>query len=490
MTTNRAVLPRRDRYVDVAIIGAGFSGSMVAVHLAHTLRCARQIALIEKQRRTGPGIAYSTDNPLHLLNVPAGKMSAYPEKPSHFLEWLREHPELVRQFGLELLTEESFVPRSLFGLYLELLVQRCAIQTGHVHRFQREAVDLVRAPDGSFHVVLADHTTIFARKVVLALGNFPPGDPIVADRRFHRSKNYLTDPWRSETLERLSQTGDILILGSGLTALDLILSLNEMKQNGMIYVLSRRGHFPHRHARTEPYLLQQSDLRKIHRVRELLRAVRNEVSLAARLNIDWRSVIDALRPHTQAIWQGLDLAERRRFFRHLRPYWEIHRHRAAPEALDIKDAMEKAGRLRCYQGRVERIVERENTLFVKFWNRWRIGGELAVNLVINCTGPECNYHKLKDPLVLQLFLRGLARPDPLFLGFEVNEQGQLIDVTGRAVSNLYTLGSTQKGRLFETTAVPELARQAIELATLLAEELQKATRLAIEGLPVGHSFEI
>ena len=183
---------------------------------------------------------------------------------------------------------------------------------------------------------------------------------------------------------------------------------------------------PHRHALTGSYAFEQSDFRESHTVRSLLRAVRNEVSLATRLNIDWGSVIDALRQHTQAIWQRLDLAERRRFFRHLRPYWEIHRHRAAPEALDIKETMEKAGRLRCYQGRVERIVERENTLFVKFWNRSLIRGELAVNLVVNCTGPECNYHKLKDPLVLQLLLRGLARPDPLFLGFDVNEQGQLI----------------------------------------------------------------
>jgi len=116
MTRNHGVLPRADRYVGVAIIGAGFSGSMVAVHLAHTLRCTRQIALIEKQRRRGPGIAYGTDNPLHLLNTPAGKMSAYPDKPSHFLDWLREHPELLRQYGLDPLTEQAFVPRTLFGL--------------------------------------------------------------------------------------------------------------------------------------------------------------------------------------------------------------------------------------------------------------------------------------------------------------------------------------------------------------------------------------
>ncbi|MBV8224149.1 MAG: FAD/NAD(P)-binding protein, partial [Verrucomicrobia bacterium] len=463
LVTKQAVLPRLDRFVDVAIVGAGFSGSMVAVHLAtHMLRGAHQIALIEKRRRVGPGVAYSTDNPRHLLNVPAGRMGAYPEKPRHFFEWLKGQPDLVSQYHLEPLTEGTFVPRRLYGLYLEQLVQRCALRTGRVHRFEQEAVDLAEAPDGSFRVFLADNTTIFARKVVLALGNFPPGDPVVSDQRFHRSKKYLSDPWSRSTLQRLSEPGDILILGSGLTALDLILSLSEMKYSGTIYVLSRHGHFPQRHAVVQPYVFHQSDPRKIDRVRHLLRAVRNEVSLAAGMNIGWCSVIDALRPHTQAIWQQLDPGERRRFFRHLRPYWECHRHRVAPEALDVKEAMEKVGRLRCYQGRVESIVENENALFVKFRNRSDIPGQLAVSLMVNCTGPECNYHKLRDPLMIQLFFRGLARPDPMFLGFDVNDQGQLLGSTGRALPNLYTLGSPRKGRLLETTAVPELRQQAFD----------------------------
>ena len=142
--------------------------------------------------------------------------------------------------------------------------------------------------------------------------------------------------------------------------------------------------------------------------------------------------------------------------------------------------MEKAGRLRCYQGRLERILENENTLHVNFRNRLGSPYELAVGLVVNCTGPECNYHKLRDPLIVQLFLRGLARPDPLFLGFDVNDQGQLLDATGHAVPNLHTLGSPQKGLLFETTAVPELRQQAFDLARLIAEDLQKNTRLSVD----------
>lgn len=490
MFKKQAVFLQPHRFVDVAIVGAGFSGSMLAVHLADTFRASREIALIEKCRCFGPGIAYGTDNQLHLLNVPAGRMGAYPEKPHHFLEWLKERRDLVSQYRLDSLKEGSFVPRKLYGLYVEELVQRCALQTGRVHRFEQEALDLTKAPNGWFRVLLGDNTTIFARKVVLAVGNFPPGDPVTSDRRFHLSRNYISDPWSSSTLRRLAYARDILILGSGLTALDLIVSLSKIKRSGKIYLLSRRGHFPHRHAPVEAYAFHQSDPRKIHSMRHLLRAVRNEVSLAAGMNIGWRSVIDALRPHTQAIWQHLDLVERRRFLRHLRPYWECHRHRAAPEVLDVKDAMVKAGRLRCYQGRLESLLENEHALHVKFRNRSGAQHELTVDVVVNCTGPECNYHKLRDPLIIQLFLRGLARPDPLFLGFDVNDQGQLLDAAGHAVPNLHTLGSPQKGRLLETTAVPELRQQAFELAGLIAEDLQKNTRLAVEGLPAGHSFDV
>ena len=141
--------------------------------------------------------------------------------------------------------------------------------------------------------------------------------------------------------------------------------------------------------------------------------------------------------------------------------------------------MEKAGGLRCYQGRLESILENENTLHVKFRNRSGAPYELAVGVVVNCTGPECNYHKLRDPLIVQLFLRGLARPDPLFLGLDVNDQGQLLDATGHAVPNLHTLGSPQKGRLFETTAVPELRQQAFDLAGLIAEDLQKNSQIQL-----------
>ena len=197
---------------------------------------------------------------------------------------------------------------------------------------------------------------------------------------------------------------------------------------------------------------------------------------------NWRAVIDALRPATQKIWQQWDWVERRRFLRHLRAYWEPHRHRASPEALAIKQNLESRGRLACYRGRVLSIIENAAGLEVEFVEFRRCAPKrLQVSYVVNSTGPECNYHKLKNPLVLQLFLRGLITPDPLFLGIDVGVGGIIYNVYGEPVPNLYTLGSPQKGRLLETTAVPELRVQAEDLARRLWCEIGRPEPAAFEA---------
>jgi uncharacterized NAD(P)/FAD-binding protein YdhS len=319
-----------------------------------------------------------------------------------------------------------------------------------------------------------------AAKVVLALGNFPPGDPKLRDQRFHTSSRYLTDPWSKATVERLSEPGDILILGSGLTGLDLLLSLAKCRREGMIHLISRRGLFPQPHASCAPCppLLDASTLPKT--AREALAQVRKASQRATEAGSDWRAVIDALRPSTQNIWRQWDWTERRRFLRHLRAYWEPHRHRASPEALTIKQYLETRGHLTCYRGRVQSITENAAGLEVEFVEFRRYEPRrLEVGYVVNCTGPECNYHKLKDPLVLQLFFRGLITPDPLFLGIDVGVGGIIYNVYGERVPNLYTLGSPQKGRLLETTAVPELRVQAEDLARRLWQELDREERASV-----------
>ena len=472
----------RDSNCDVAVIGAGFSGTLAAVHLVRMSAGTVSVALIEKRKRFARGVAYATEDPSHLLNVPAGKMGAYAQDPEHFLRWCHEHPDRCRAAGVENIHAGSFVPRMLYGDYLEELLEETRRRWPSLRLIRREVADLRPKLNSHLMVEFVGGQTLNAAKVVLALGNFPPGDPKLQDQRFHTSRRYLTDPWAQTTALRLSEPGDILILGSGLTGLDLLLSLAKRPGGGVIHLISRRGLFPQAHAfcASWPPFIDENALPKT--AREALHQVRKTSQQAAEAGSNWRAVIDALRPSTQKIWQQWDWVERRRFLRHLRAYWEPHRHRASPEALAIKQNLESRGRLACYRGRVLSIIENAAGLEVEFVEFRRCEPKrLQVSYVVNCTGPECNYHKLKDPLVLQLFLRGLITPDPLFLGIDVGVGGIIYNVYGEPVPNLYTLGSPQKGRLLETTAVPELRVQAEDLARRLWREIGRPEPAGFEA---------
>lgn len=472
---------------DIAIVGGGFSGALTAIHLAAAGGGA-SVALIEKEPSAfGRGVAYNTPCERHLLNVPAGKMGAFPDRVDDFLRWLEAHPEETAALGIAKVEAGSFVPRVLYGRYVASLLQDAtAGGGGRLRQIAGEAVDL-EPVEGGLRVSFADGRRLRAARVVLALGVFPPGDPRLRDPRFHRSPRYLYSPWSAETGERLAGAGDALILGSGLTGLDLLLTLRGRKRGGVLHVISRHGLFPQPHrAGLAPYpvFLQAGALPAS--CRRLMRVFRQEVARAAAAGVDWRAVVDSVRPFTQEFWQGLDLAERRRFLRHLRAWWEPHRHRAAPEVLAVKDEMERDGRLVSHCGRIERIAETAGGSALEVVFRPQGSEErrtLRVDYVVNCTGPECNYHRLGDPLMTELFGRGLARPDALLLGFDVVEDGALRDVNGQVSGRLFTIGSPQKGRLMETTAVPELRVQARDLAARLARPVQ-----ARDAQRVEHAF--
>jgi len=455
---------------DVAIVGAGFSGSMVAVHLARMAPSLR-VLIADREGAFGRGIAYGTHSLQHLLNVPAGKMSAFPDAPSHFADWLDRRQPALRDMGVEAVSPDDFVPRRIYGTYIRQLLEKARRSCPGLHILHSQIVDI--EPKGDLLCLTSENGKTFsARKVVLALGNFPPGDPPIHNDTFHRNPRYLSDPWSPETLRKISRNDDILILGSGLTALDLIVSLDPVKSRGIIHVVSRRGLFPqpHRHHQAQASWFTGRDFPVT--IRALVRLIRAEVKLAAAAGIDWRAVIDALRPHTQRIWQSLPLPERRRFMRHIRPFWESHRHRAAPSVLAAKDALVSRRQLALHRGRVLRIEDAKPGLSVTFLNHaTRREQNLRVAYAVNCTGPECNYQKLKAPLVINLLARGLIHPDPLFLGLDAAPDGAVLNYLGQPSSQIFTLGSAAKGMLYETTAVPELRVQAEALAERLIHVL-------------------
>ena len=459
--------------VDVAIIGAGFCGSMVAVNLLRKAKQQLDVALIERSGTFARGLAYGTSDRSHLLNVPAAKMGAFPDDHEHFYRWACENPEELTRHGVNAAEPHSFLPRVLYGKYLTGLLDQVNGAHGSLRRITAEAIDVAPQANGRLRVKLRNAPSLIAQHVVLALGNFPPGDPKMRDQRFHRLERYLQNPWSEETRKKLAESGDVLILGSGLTGLDLLLSLAPLKSRGTIHVLSRRGLFPrsHRVVKPSPSFLDAKSLPTT--ARQACRLVRVEVEQAEAGGIDWRAVIDSIRPYSQQIWKQWTTEERRRFLRHLKAFWEPHRHRAAPEVLELKFQLEKAGRLQCQGGRIFSISPEKDFLSFQFRDsNARKEKVLRVSYVVNCTGPECNYHKLTDPLVIQLFSRGIIVPDPLFLGLDVGLGGTILNLQGERVTHLHTLGSPQKGILFETTAVPELRVQATELAGRILYQLE------------------
>jgi uncharacterized NAD(P)/FAD-binding protein YdhS/trehalose-6-phosphate synthase len=460
-------MPYPNKYpYDIAIVGAGFSGTMVAVHLAK-LAPRWRVLVVDKDGAFGRGIAYGTEDMLHLLNVPVGKLSAFPDQPDHFLQWLDGQRQELSQLGIQQISRDTFLPRKIYGRYVRDLFERARQQTEGLETVETEVVDI--EPQGEYLVLLGRNGEAFqAMKAVLALGNFAPGDPPTKDRRFHRSPRYLNLPWSPAMLRQISQEEDVMILGSGLTALDLLVGLEHGKAKGTVHVVSRHGLFPQPHQSFAPQPDWFKDRELPHTVRGLLRLLRHEVQLAAAEGIDWRAIIDALRPHTQQIWRSLSIEERRRFMRHARTLWESHRHRVAPSVLAVTNRMAERGQLVSYKARVEAVVETENGMEATIFDRATMSrSKLRVGYVVNCTGPECNYYKLKEPLVLNLLARGLIHPDPLFLGLMAAPNGALLNYLGQPSTNLFTLGSVKKGMLFETTAVPELRVQARALAEAL-----------------------
>ena len=451
---------------DVAVVGGGFSGAMVAVHLGRIAPEAR-IWLFDRVGLFGRGVAYATDSAHHLLNVPAGKMSAFADEPDHFFAWLEDHRAEAAKLGLHEITRETFVPRRLYGLYITDMINLTKNAARGFETIETEIVDIDPAdPDGrGFTLRDANGVTLRASKVVLALGNFAPGDPRTNDRTFHSNRRYLNPPWTPNVLKRISQTDEVVILGAGLTALDLLVGLVAQGACGTIHVVSRHGLFPQPHQACPPQPNWFSNSEFPRTIREIVRLLRWEVEAAARQGIDWRAIIDGLRPHTQRLWKSLSIEERKRFLRHVRPFWESHRHRAPSTVLSVKDEMIRRGQLKVHRARLMNVRETSDALYLTLFDR---SGQKQTTIrgafVINCTGPECNYYKLKDRLIVNLLARGLINPDPLFLGLGTAPNGAVLDYHGEASPNIFTLGSAKRGMLFETTAVPELRVQARQLA--------------------------
>ncbi len=437
---------KSDRPAPVAIVGGGFSGTMAAAQLA---RLGIRSLLIEGSSRAGRGTAYATPEPAHLLNVRAEGMSAWPDDPAHFARYFAAHGGAPREF-----TE-----RRLFGDYLSGILQE-AVASGLVEVVETRAV-AARAQAGGWTIDVEGRDSVAAGALVLATGNQPP-EPL----KFNQNSRFFDNPWSEaaqRALRKAAAADDaVLIVGTGLTMVDLVLSLTAAGHRGRIVAFSRRGLLPRAHAEFDPAPVEFDDVPQGNVV-ALLRWTRRRAGA-----VGWRAAIDSLRPHSQRLWQALSVEEQQRFARHARPWWDVHRHRIAPQvAQSLRDRVAD-GSLQILAGRIAEVAADDEALSISISRRG--GADDAVPdrfaYAFNCTGPLGRINRTTDRLLRQMLDDGLVKSDALGMGLEVDAASR---VQGAPLA--WALGPLTKGRFWEIVAVPDIRQQAAAVADDIARSL-------------------
>jgi uncharacterized NAD(P)/FAD-binding protein YdhS len=430
------------RKAPVAIVGGGFSGTMLAAQLAR-----RGIAsqLVEGGGRAGLGTAFSTDEPAHVLNVRAESMSAWPDQPDHF----------ARETG----DPRGFAERRSFGRYLKAILDE-ATGSGQVELVAVRAVAATPVA-GGWEIRLEDGATIAARAVALAIGNQPP-EPLAVAAGL--GEGFIDNPWsdRAKTAVRdaAASGGDVLLVGTGLTMIDAVLSLRAEGHRGRIVALSRRGQVPKAHADFTAAPVEEKDVPKSE-LMALWRWLRRRGG-----EVGWRAAVDSLRPHSHALWQGLGPGQQRRFLRHARPYWDVHRHRIAPDVARQVHDLVAEGRLEIIAGRISAARAVKGGIEVEIRRRGGTTQAGQFAFAFNCTGPLGAIDRTRDPLLRQMLDDRLVRPDQLGIGLDVDQRS-------RAGDKLWALGPLTKGRYWEIVAVPDIREQAAAVAEDIAMELEQ-----------------
>ena len=426
-------------------MGGGASGTILAAQLA---RRGISSLLIDGSGRMGRGVAYSTTEPAHLLNVRAEGMSALAGEPDHF----------ARRFEAEGGgSPRGFAQRRFFAIYLgEMLAE--AVASGCVELAETTAVSAARDANG-WKVGFDDGSSVDAEVLVLAVGNQEPE----ALRAFAGvGRRFVGNPWGADAraaVDDLARTGgSALLVGTGLTMVDLVLSLDAAGHKGRIVALSRRGLIPRAHADFEPAPVALDQVPS--GLRAMFRWLRRRSA-----EVGWRAAVDSLRPHSHPLWQSLDEEEQRRFLRHTRPWWDVHRHRIAPEVANIVARMVADGQLEIVAGRIEAARETADGIEVSYRRRGADNSRSETfAYAFNCTGPLHSITRSKDPLLRSLLDEGQVKPDHLGIGLEVSDDC-------RAGNRLWAMGPLTKGRYWEIIAVPDIREQAAAVAQDIAREL-------------------
>jgi uncharacterized NAD(P)/FAD-binding protein YdhS len=440
---------------DLAIIGGGAGGVLAAMQALRQATTPLRIVMIEPRDVLAQGVAYATSHGEHVLNVPAGRMSAFDDRPADFLD----HVVATTPTGgpdRETLAH-AFIERRRYGDYLRTRLQEAIAASPALLQVVHDSVLELDARDDGATLRLAGHGALEARGVVLAVGNTPK--PLPARGAPQLPEGHSIAAWDFDAVKAIPVDADLCIVGSGLSMVDTVLSLADNGHAGTIHVLSRHAllPLPHCHgpaATYDPAPLQTMDLRA--RMRFLRAAAKQAVADG----LPWQAAMERIRPHGQALWQSMSVADQRRFLRHVVRQWDVHRHRIAPEVHAKLQALLDRGQLRLHRGRLDTVMAEGRCLRVTTHTRDGRTDEFDVDYVVNATGVEMRAQTMRNPLLHDLLGKGHAQAGPHGIGLKAARDGRMVDAEGNPQPRVFILGSLRIGCVWESIAIPELRGQA------------------------------
>ncbi|KAF1712263.1 pyridine nucleotide-disulfide oxidoreductase [Pseudoxanthomonas kalamensis DSM 18571] len=446
---------------DLAIAGGGAGGTLLAIQLLRQAVSPLRIALIEPAAQVGDGVAYATRHPGHVLNVPARGMSAFASQPDDFVDFL------AGPGGDRDALAATYVERRRYGEYLRMRLQQARQSSpARLQVVQARAVSIAATPAG-WRMTLADGTTVQARAVALAVGNAPR--PFPASGASSLPAGRCIAAWDTPSLAKIDPDADVCIAGAGLSMVDAVLALVANSHRGRIRVLSRHALAPLPHAACAPATFDPSALLAMT-LQQRWRALRGHVRDAAQRGEPWQSVFERLRPHGQALWRSLSATDQRRFLRHAVRYWDVPRHRIAPQVHAQLSQLRERGQLQLQRGRINAVAMAGNRVRVSTRSAGRIV-EFDADVLLNATGVEMQVAAMGNPLLDDLLGHDHAVAGPHGIGIATDDTGRVLAAGGRAYDDLFALGSLRIGTLWESLAIPELRGQAGDVAASMLQAL-------------------
>jgi uncharacterized NAD(P)/FAD-binding protein YdhS len=452
----------------VVIIGGGASGVLLACHLLRGPNHDVRVTLVEKRPEIGRGIAYFTANPNHLLNVRAANMSAFPDQPDHFWQWLCAREGGASEAWHVRGDPFCFAPRTIYGDYIANLISPLTSGNARRLRVVRGECVSISENDSGVSVTLGDGAKHRADIAVLAIGfDTAPS---------HRASCYV-DPWVPPAEASVAPDHRVLIVGTGLTMVDYVLSLSLNGHRGPIFAISRRGLLPRGHRRIEPLSIESAEVPFGEGMTELMRWVRRLVRAQGG---DWRSVVDGIRPHSQRIWRELPVSARRSFLEHAKAWWGAHRHRMAPEVeVRIHEAI-ASGQLSVTAGKLSVVEPGSASVLVRYRKRGASTFEtLDVDRIVDCRQMGSAPLKTNNSALRSLVDQGFARADVLRTGIDVTPESAIISRAGVASRRLFAVGPLTRSAFWEIIAIPDIANQCMALA----DRLRGAPLPSTQALP-------